>query len=270
VTTAPAGPVPAAPVPAEPALAGQLSDLAWNVFEQDHGLGPVDGALRQLESLAATMPDPDLLAWSARLAVDGGDLPLLGAGAAAAPFPALLWNAERCRRADLGLGAPLTLVGLVAGAANGRDATTLARAVAAAAAVADAVRPLGDHGGTAGATTDVIAAAVCAALLSGVPRARLAELLDTAGSLMAITAPGTSDLVVAGRWAGHAAAAGWLAVRVWTAGVVGIAGGLAHTLAVVTGDKVGPRSPAATVGHSDLLAATPGDVPVRSLLEALR
>jgi hypothetical protein len=212
-------------------------------------------ALRALERLAATPPEGDLSAWAVRIATPDGAVPLPGTGLRAATYPGLLWAGERCARAGLGADAMLTLVGLAAGAEHGRSAADLRRAVHAGLAVhaeieqrvAEVSRP------AALPTGGVVPAAMCAAVLADVPPADLPAVLDLAGSLMAVAPPDGPP----GPWAGHAAAAGWLAVRTFTSGLVGMPDGLGHTLATVTGPAAGDDPP-------------PGEVPVRALLERLR
>jgi hypothetical protein len=239
-------------VTATPTLSAALADAAARALaEHAGGWAPVSGPLRALERLAATSPDADLSAWAARIATPDGAVPLPGTGQRAAPYPALLWGGERCARAGLGVDAMLTLVGLASGAERGRTAADLSRAVHAAIAVAgefdrrvaEVARPV------ALPTGGVVPAAVCAAVLAGVPPAVLPAMLDLAGSLMTVAPPAGPP----GPWAGHAAAAGWLAVHSWTSGLVGMPDGLGHTLAAVTGPSAGP-----------------GDVPVRALLDRLR
>lgn len=229
-------------------------------------------ALRRIEGLAGSGPDGDLAAWAARVAVPEGDLPLLGAGVRAAAYVALLWNGDRCRRAQVGRGAALTLVGLAVGAEHGRDAASLVRAVRPGLAVADALDQWLYAAETPLAlpTTDVVAAATCAALLAGTPRDDLPKLLDMSGSLMVITPPCGEGVSadIEGAWAGHALAAGWLATRAWTSGLVGFNGGLAYTLSVVTGRSTAPTDPSAPQVRA-LLDQPPADVGVRSLVEAL-
>ncbi|WP_433616539.1 hypothetical protein ACQP2P_15045 [Dactylosporangium sp. CA-139114] len=189
--------------------------------------GRLGEVLTELSALPA--PEPDLAAWATRTGTPDGAFPLLGASTRAETYVALLWNGERCRRAGLGLDAGLTLVGLAVGAEHGRSAAELSDALAdvlaARASVAAPPSPV------AGLSTDVLAAAALAARLAGVPAAQEPALLDLAASLMVITPPGPSAEPVAG----HALAAGWLALRARQAGIAGMAGGLAHTLAVVSG-----------------------------------
>ncbi|GAA5133455.1 hypothetical protein [Pseudonocardia adelaidensis] len=212
-------------------------------------------ALRALERLAATVPDADLGAWAHRIATPDGAVPLPGTGLRAATYPGLLRAGERCARAGLGADVVLTLVGLVAGAEHGRSAADLSRAVRAGLAVhAEIEQRIAEVTRPAGLPTGGVApAAMCAAVLAGIPPADRPALLDLAGSLMAITPPDGP----AGPWAGHAAAAGWLAVHTFTSGLAGMPDGLGHTLAAVTGASAVDDPP-------------PGEVPVRALLERLR
>ncbi|MHA6616122.1 hypothetical protein [Pseudonocardia sp. DLS-67] len=184
-------------------------------------------ALEALERLAATPPDADLGAWAARIATPDGAVSLPGTGLRAATYPGLLWAGERCARAGLGQDVMTTLVGLVVAAEHGRGAADLSDAVRTGLAAGEAVRP------AALPTVGVVPAAVCAAVLAGVPPADLPAVVDLAGSLLAVTAPDGPP----GPWAGHAAAAGWLAVHTFTSGLVGMPDGLDHTLDVLEGPR---------------------------------
>lgn len=180
-------------------------------------------ALRALERLAATPPEADLSAWAARIATADGAVALLGTDLRAAPYPGLLWSGERCARAGLGAEVMTTLVGLVVGAEHGRSPADVGRAVRTGLAVAGEVARPGSP-----ASVGVVPAAVCAAVLAGVPDSDLPAVLDLAGSLLAVTPPD-------GPWAGHSAAAGWLAAHTFTTGLVGMPDGLGHTLDVLDG-----------------------------------
>jgi hypothetical protein len=239
-------------VTAAPTLSAVLTDVAAAALDAHAGgWVPLTGALRALDRLAATPPDDDLGAWAVRIAAPDGALPLPGTGLRAAPYPGLLWAGERCARAGLGGDVVLTLVGLAAGAEHGRCAADLSRAVHAGLAVAAEIEDRISQVARPAAlpTGGVVPAATCAAVLAGVAPADLPAVLDLAGSLMAVTPPDGPP----GPWAGHAGAAGWLAVRTWTSGLVGMPDGLGHTLAAVTGDD-----------------PPPGEVPVRALLDRLR
>jgi hypothetical protein len=190
---------------------------------------------------ALPAPDADLAAWAERIGTPDGAFPLIGADARAETYAALLWNGERCARAGLGAAAGLTLVGIAVGAEHGRSAAELSEAVEAGlAAGVPTAAPV---------STGVIAATVTAARLAGVPDADLPALLDLAASLMVIGPPEAAS--------GHAPAAGWLALRARSAGIVGMAGGLAHTLAVVAGDPAP-------------LDRSPSDVDIQEILGTLR
>jgi hypothetical protein len=188
----------------------------------------VTDALGALERLAVSPPEADLAAWAARIATADGAVTLFGTGLHAAPYPGLLWAGERCARAGLGVEVMTTLVGLVVGAEHGRSPADVSRAVHAGLAVAGEVARPGSL-----ATVGVVPAAVCAAVLAGVPDSDLPAVLDLAGSLMAVAPPDGP----AGPWAGHAAAAGWLAVHTFTSGLVGMPDGLGHTLDVLEGSQ---------------------------------
>ncbi|MEQ4299974.1 hypothetical protein ABNF97_01055 [Plantactinospora sp. B6F1] len=277
--------------------ADRLAEVALAAYDEPaaDGWDPVRDALGRLADAAGRRPEGDLAGWAARIAVPGGDLPLLGAGVRAGAHPGLLWNGDRCRRMLVGREAALTLVGLVAGSDRGRDAAALVRAVRAGTAVADALDRWLPAAPVARPTTDAVAAAACAGLLAGVPRDDLPEVLDISGGLMMLTPPtaGTGTAAVTGAWAGHALAAGWLAVAAWNAGLRGYDGALADTLALVTGAGIppapaAPRAPAhapavpvdtpagVSAGRTPveariraLLGRAPAEVPVRTLTEAL-
>jgi hypothetical protein len=241
------------------ALSVVLADVgARAVDEHGGGWHPLTSALRALDRLVTIPVDEDLRAWAVRIGTPDAAVPLPGTGLRAAPYPGLLWSGERSVRAGLGADVRLTLVGLAVGAENVRTAADLSRAVHAGLAVADALdrsTATVAHP-SALATTGVVAAAVCAAVLAGVPRADLGAVIDIAGSLMAVTPPDGR----AGPWPGHSGAAGWLAVRTWSSGLTGMSDGIAHTLATVAG-------PGAA---QDPLADRPHAVDVGALLERLR
>ncbi|MFI7426659.1 hypothetical protein ACIBPB_06700 [Micromonospora sp. NPDC049836] len=194
----------------------------------------------------AALPPPagSLAAWAARVGTPAGDFPLIGAGTRAETYVALHWNGERC--ASLGPAVGPTLVGLAVGAAHGRSVAELAAAVDAGLAAA-----AGLSAPTVPVSTGVLTATVCAARLAGVPEGELPALLDLAASLMLIGPPGVAP--------GHDPAAAWLAVRAWDAGITGMPGGLAHTLAVVA-DGLPDRSGAVAAPAApppQRVAATP-------------
>ncbi|MEV0720061.1 hypothetical protein [Asanoa sp. NPDC050611] len=163
----------------------------------------------------AALPAPagPLAAWADRVGTPDGAFPLIGAGTRAETYVALQWNGERC--AALGPAVAPTLVGLAVGAAHGRSTADLSAAVEAGLAVAASI--------DAPVSAGVLAATVCGARLAGL--AEDAAVLDLAGSLMLIGPPGVAP--------GHDAAAAWLALRAWDAGITGMPGGLAHTLSVL-------------------------------------
>ncbi len=87
----------------------------------------------------------------------------------------------------------------------------------------------------------MLAATVCAARLAGVPDDEVPALLDLAASLMVIGPPGVAP--------GHDPAAAWLALRARDAGIVGMPGGLAHTVSLL------PDRPPSDVDVVDLVRA---------------
>lgn len=192
----------------------------------------VGAALAAFDALPA--PDADLAAWAARVGTPDGDFPLIGAGTRAETYVALLWNGERCARTGLGPQSTLMLVGLAVGAEHGRSAAELSAAVTAGVAAL--------HTPPGPLSTGVLAATVCAARLAGVPDAELPALLDLAASLMVIGPPGVAP--------GHDPAAAWLALRAREAGIVGMPGGLAHTMSLLPSDR-----PASEVAVAELVRA---------------
>jgi hypothetical protein len=171
-------------------------------------------------------------------------VPLLGTGLRAAPYPALLWNGARLHRE----GAPdddgLVLVALAssAGEATGSD---VERAVATGLAVAAGLPDVIGSGPLTGRPTvgvpsvGVVAAAACAAVAAGAETSELGPVLDVAASLMVVQPPVGGSPRQAGLRAGHCLAAGWLAPQLLGAGLIGMAGALAHTVATVTGRPAG-------------------------------
>jgi hypothetical protein len=245
------------------ARAGHIDDWA-----------PVDEGVRELEHVGTIRLEVDLALSACRIAAPGGSVPLLGANRRAAPYPALLWNGDRCLRAGLGPSAALTLVGLVIGQDGGADAARLVQAVRAGLAIRDgrswpgecAIAP------TASATTDVISTAACAAVSAGMGLDDVAKVLDLAGSLMIIKpASSLGSTEMSGLWSGHALAAGWLAVQLHRAGVSGMSGGLEHTLACVVGPRTdirrGISAPSGPV--EGLLSRPPSTVNIRRIVEVL-
>lgn len=231
--------------------------VARAVDEHPGGWDPLAGALRALDRLAPSPAEADMRGWAARIGTPDGAVPLPGTGLRAAPYPGLLWAGERCDRAGLGGDVHLALVGLAVGVEAGRTAADVSRAVHAGRAVADVLDQLLARTAhpTALATAGVVPAAVCAAVLAGVPLADLGAVIDVAGSLMAVRVPEAAHA-----WPGHSCAAGWLAVRAWSSGFTGMPDGLGHTLSVVTGPGDG----------EDLLGHPPDEVGAGTLLERLR
>jgi hypothetical protein len=166
-------------------------------------------------------------------------VPLLGTGLRAAPYPALLWNGARLHREGAPEGDGLVLVGLAssAGEATGSD---VERAVATGLAVAAGLPDVIGSGPLTGRpTVGVVAAAACAAVAAGAEISELGPVLDVAASLMVVQPPVGGPPRQAGLRAGHCLAAGWLAPQVLGAGLIGMAGALAHTVATVTGRPAG-------------------------------
>ena len=157
----------------------------------------------------------------------------------AAAYPALLWNGARLHQAGVPDDDGLVLVALTA-APREADVADVERAVAVARAVAAGMPDvLGDGPETGHPTTGVVAAAACAAVAGGTDPSRLGPVLDVAASLMLVRPPAGGTAREAGLWAGHCLAAGWLAPLVLRAGLTGMAGALAHTVATVTGRPAG-------------------------------
>jgi hypothetical protein len=73
----------------------------------------------------------------------------------------------------------------------------------------------------------------------GADTSELESVLDVAASLMVVQPPDGGSPMEAGLWAGHCLAAGWLAPQVLGAGLIGMAGALAHTVSTVTGRPAG-------------------------------
>lgn len=242
---------------AGPTLAVRLADVvAHSIEDRAGGWALVGAALRALDRIAASPVDDDLQRWAGRIGAPEGLVPLFGTGLRAPAYPGLLWAGERCARTGSGREVSIALVGLAVGAEHSRGAADLSRAVRAGLAVAHALEDrfaaVRDPAGVP--TRDVVATATCAAVLADVPPGDLAAVLDLAGSLMAITPPVAES---AGAWSGHSAAAGWLAVRTWSSGLVGMPDGLDHTLTTVATPDDPPGEP-------------PQDVAVSALLERLR
>lgn len=193
----------------------------------------VDEASQRLENLRDAPPPDDLRRWADAVATGAGVVELFGTGRRAATFPGLLWCGARIARAGLGPVEGLVLVARVS--APRATGTQLERAVAAGVAVGER---LDVPPGAGGLTTGVVAAAACAAVAAGADPQRLDGLLDIAASLMVVSPPAAGGDVEHGLWAGHCLAAGWLATRAASAGLVGMPDGLGHTVATVTGHRV--------------------------------
>jgi len=75
-------------------------------------------------------------------------------------------------------------------------------------------------------------------VVAGAASDGLAEILDLAGTVM-VVGPGRDDgPFERSLRAGHTLAAGWLAVRSAETGIIGMPGGLLHTVSAVTGHAV--------------------------------
>ena len=184
-------------------------------------------ALGRLSALARQPVPDDLRAWADRCQAAAG-FPLLGAGRCAEPYVALQWNGERAERAGLGVPDLIVLTGLLAAWQHRRTLGDLEVAVGRAFQVrADSVAGALELG--APVTTDVVTAAVCAGVLSGVPECELAALADVAGTLMQVQSSAATHTA-----AGHTAAAGWLAVQVHLSGLVAYPGAFADTVTTAT------------------------------------
>jgi hypothetical protein len=163
-------------------LAGRAMDAATAGPADDWA--PVDEGLRELEHLNTLRLEVDFAIAARRIASAGGAVPLLGADRRSAPYPALLWNGDRASSAGLGPPASLTLVGLVTGQDDETDATRLVRGVRAGLAVRDNRLWPGERviAPTASVTTDVISAAACAAVSTGMGLGDVAKVLDLAAA----------------------------------------------------------------------------------------
>jgi hypothetical protein len=196
-----------------------------------------DGPVR---ALAAPAPAA-LSSVAAEIGGPAGELPLLGTDLRADDYEALRWNAARCGAADLP-DVALLIAGLAAAdefdLASAAASVPLCRAVLAGRAVVRAAEALITEPATVPARPSygVLGAAVTCALLGGASEEDLAVVLDLAASLMVTVVAGGDARSLA---AGHACAAGWLAVAVWRAGVTPLPGAVAHTASVVAGRPIG-------------------------------
>ena len=219
-------------------------------------------ALAGLEELRELPLPDDLRQWGSDLATPDGALPLLGLGVRAAMYPGLLWNGARLSRAGATSAEAMTVVGLTCG---GGSAADLVRGVVAGAAVLTSAAALAGDGMVVGVpSTDVLAAAACAALACGADRDDLPAVLDLAATLMIVTAPRSSGDVERGRWHGHCLAAGWLAPQLAVAGLVSVPDAVAHTVSTVTG-----RPPLALTGRDVSGAETTAGAPDVRIAELL-
>lgn len=264
------------PALAEESLAATLAGRAMDATTAGHAndWAPVDDGLCELERLNTLRLEVDLAVSARRIAASGGSVPLLGADRCSAPYPALLWNGDRCLRAGIGPPAALTLIGLVVGQDDEADAARLVQGARAGLAIRDSRSWPGDRviAPTATATTDVISTAACAAVSAGMELDDVAKVLDLAGSLMIIKpAWPVGSAEMSGWWSGHALAAGWLAVQLRRAGVSGMSGGLEHTLACVVGSGNdswrGVSAPSGPV--EGFLSRPPSTVNIRRIVEVL-
>lgn len=200
------------------------------------------------------------------------DAPLLGLGSPARPrrgrvgrYQALQWAGARHPQDPLVITALLAACAEITPSDAGRALVTGEVVHAAARSTAQS--------GRAAVDTAVLGCAVTATLvcpdrpaLDGRNRSdraalenRLRGVLDIAASLMMLTpppgssAPGGAERVRLMR-AGHAPAAGWLAARCASAGVLGMADAVDITVRTVTGAELGTPIPR-TGGVGELLAA---------------
>lgn len=206
--------------------------------------------LTRLGELRAAPVPADLAAWAIELA-DAGEpvgpsVPMLGTKLAAAPYPGLLWTGARAARAGLGISERLVLVALVSGGPR-LDSAALSRAVAAGLATVAGLAAAADDPGAedrgaeragvdppvAELSAEGVAAAVTAGLAVGLDATGLDAVIDLAGSLLLVAAPGPPDPLVAGIRAGHAMAVGWLASVLLGAGIRAPADALAATLETI-------------------------------------
>ncbi|MEO5745234.1 MAG: hypothetical protein ABIQ53_11705 [Terracoccus sp.] len=217
-------------------------------------------SLERLDGLRSAPVPPDLTAWAETLAAVDADeragsspgLDLLGLRRRAGVFPALRWNGARIRRAvtatpaservldDTALLDGLTLLATVCGADRG--SSMLATAVEAGIREAERadliVHSVPGSAPMAGVTRWVPAAAVCALVAAGGPTAQSSpaarSLIDLAGALLVAHPPNPLPADEA-PLLGHTLAAGWLANRLQTAGVVGCTDTFERTVAAVVG-----------------------------------
>jgi hypothetical protein len=161
---------------------------------------------------------------------DQGHARLLGTALTAAPYAALLWNGERFHRESIRWSTRLTFLALTVVGPDAPDAA-LTPAVRGGETLRQLWPPAPSSLVTAGLTTDVVSAAVCAALASTISEEGMASVVELAASLMLVT-PTVPSSQLAGMHAGHSLAAGWLAVQLHHCGVVGAPGAATDVLAI--------------------------------------
>lgn len=206
--------------------------------------------LTRLGQLRAAPVPADLAAWAIELAGPGGlggsSVPMLGTKLAAAPYPGLLWTGARAARAGLGIAERLVLVALVSGGPR-LDSAVLCRAVAAGLATTAGLATAADDAGAddpgadrtgvdppvAELSAEGVAAAVTAGVAMSLDAAALDAVIDLAGSLLLVAAPGPPDPLVAGIRSGHAMAVGWLAPALLGTGIRAPADALEATVATI-------------------------------------
>ncbi len=179
----------------------------------------------ELSTLARATTDPDLAELARRQ--EAGGTPLLGTSLRAQVYAALLWNGERFERLDAAWPARLVFLTLST-PDGGLDRERMARAIA----VGEALRrtwPQDPESPVADLTTSCVGAAVCAAIAGGIPDADLEAIAEVAAALMLVT-PVQATVQVRETHAGHALAAGWLAVELYRSGVVAAPGTAAEVL----------------------------------------
>jgi hypothetical protein len=162
-----------------------------------------------LRRIAALEPDADLRALAERQSP--GDAPLIGTASTTDAYASLLWNGEWMER----LGVPWrTRLVLLAQIAAGEPApeSDLGAALGAGETMRLLWPPAAAPHPVAELSYDTVAAAICAAMASGIPNGELTSLAELAAALM-VVAPSQGHLAPHGLNAGHSLAAGWLAVQ---------------------------------------------------------
>lgn len=210
-----------------PGLAHLLADALVQSTASGHrlrGSSTLDEAESVLADLAAIEPDHDLRNAAARQ--DPGSTPLVGTAHTAATYPALLWNGERFER--VGTAWPVRLAFLIRTVGEVPD--RFAAAVDLGVALRSMWPPAPVSHPVAGLTADTVAAAACAAVAAGLDGADLECVAELAAGLMLIT-PADPRPELAGLYAGHALAVGWLALQLHRCGVLAAPGTAAEVLA---------------------------------------